>query len=204
MHSSTIDLVNKFNETLDFEFDYIPKIHPIHNDENVSEINSVLQYISNSLPIFTNSKHVPLLQSKNVTNLLKLPHIPQMSSINIMLIVLLIIVNAPIVIYVIFFFATKHFGNCLKHNKEAKTINETSQSDKQNSEKDNKMSEHNNKTVTQLDAHNKEITVNPNPELVNQNKKVTQGSVTFEQHNTDYNNPYPTITELKTNEALYD
>ena len=42
------------------------------------------------------------------------------------------------------------------------------------------MSEHNNKTVTQLDDHNKDITVNPNPELVNQNKKVTQGSVTFE------------------------
>ena len=88
MHSSTINLVNNFNEILDFEFEYIPKVHPIHKDADVAEITSFLQYISHSLP---NSKHVPLLQSKNLTNLLKLPHIPQMSSINIMLIVLLIL-----------------------------------------------------------------------------------------------------------------
>jgi len=114
MHPSTIDLVNNFNETLDFEFEYIPKIHPIHNNDNVSENTSVLQYISHSLPILTNSKHVPLLQSKNITNLLKLPHNPQISSINIMLIVLLIIVNAPIVIYILVKCITKHLEICKK------------------------------------------------------------------------------------------
>ena len=65
------------------------------------------------------------------------------------------------------------------------------------------MLEHNNKTVTQVDDHDKEITVNPNPTSVNQNKKVNQSAVTVELKNTDYSNEYPTIAELKTNDKLY-
>lgn len=78
-----------------------------------------------------------------------------------MLIVLLIIVNAPIVIYVIYFFAKKQLGNCQKHNNKSKTDNQTKEFENQKTESNNKFRD----IITKL---------SPNQILITQKLLLTQ------------------------------